>query len=215
MSVDFFGWEVEYDEDRQLRAEQEPKSGRYYTMYHGTTIQSARNIIQNGFKQSSGGMLGPGVYVSRNQKKAERYPLNSTYVDRVVLKLRVDCGKIKKIDKDNHPMQKTWHSNGYDTAWVPPKCGMKAVPSGMEEDCVWDPKRIEVIDVMLAPNATILNELKQSVERKSPQAAGTNPQVCQLCKWKIVPAHSVQTCWGCGETVCTLMTKHKCRYLHN
>ncbi|XP_060768232.1 grass carp reovirus (GCRV)-induced gene 2p [Neoarius graeffei] len=214
MSIAFFGWEVDYDEDRHLRAEQEPKSGRRYTMYHGTKVQAARQIIQNGFSQSPDGMLGPGVYVSRNQRKAERYPINSVVTERVVLKLSVDCGKVKKIDKDNHPMQKTWHNNGYDTAWVPPNCGMKAVPSGLEEDCVWDPKRIEVIDIVLAPNTTILNELKQLITQNSPQAAAANanPQVCQLCKWKIVPAHSVQTCWGCGETICTLMTKHKCNH---
>ena len=32
---------------------------------------------------------------------------------------------------------------GYDTAWVPPHCGM--VPSGLEEDCVYDTKRIVVL----------------------------------------------------------------------
>lgn len=213
MSITFYGWEVDYDEDRHLRAEQEPKSGRHYTMYHGTKVQAARQIIQNGFRQSSGGMLGLGVYVSRNQKKAERYPLNTTVTDRVVLKLSVDCGKVKRIDKDDHPMQKTWHSNGYDTAWVPPNCGMKAVPSGLEEDCVWDPKRIEVTDIALAPNGTILNELKQLITQTSPQAAAaSNSQVCRLCNCKIVPAHSIQTCWGCGETICTLMTKHKCKH---
>lgn len=214
MSINFYGWKVAYDEDHHLRAEQTPKSGRNYTMYHGTKVQAARHIIQNGFRQSPDGMLGPGVYVSRNQKKAERYPLNSTFNDRVVLKLSVDCGKVKKIDTDNHPLQKTWHSQGYDTAWVPPNCGMKAVPSGLEEDCVWDPKRVKVSDVVLAPNSTILNELKQLITQASPQAAtaGTNQQVCQLCKGRIVPAHSVQTCWGCRENICTLMTKHKCKH---
>ncbi|XP_027034509.1 grass carp reovirus (GCRV)-induced gene 2p [Tachysurus fulvidraco] len=213
MSISFHGWEVHYDEGHHLRAEQEPKSGKYYTMYHGTKLQDARSIIQNGFRQSSDGMLGPGVYVSRNQKKAERYPLKCTFTERVVLKLNVDCGKIKKIDSDNHPMQKSWHANGYDTAWVPPHCGMKAVPSGMEEDCVWDPKRIKVIDIVLAPNSTVLNELKQLVTNQSPQAsASSNPQVCQLCKLKIVPGHTVQPCWGCEETICTLMPKHKCNH---
>uniref|UniRef100_A0A4W4GKY4 PARP catalytic domain-containing protein n=1 Tax=Electrophorus electricus TaxID=8005 RepID=A0A4W4GKY4_ELEEL len=143
---------MEYDEERCLSADQEPKSGRSYTMYHGTKVQTARLIIQNGFQQSSDGMLGPGVYVSRNQKKAERYPINSHFTNKVVLKLSVNCGKIKRIDTDNHPMQKTWHNHGFDTAWVPPNCGMLAVPSGLEEDCVWDPKRIKVIDVALAPS---------------------------------------------------------------
>ncbi|KAL7834477.1 hypothetical protein SRHO_G00287240 [Serrasalmus rhombeus] len=215
-SITFFGWSVDYDEDRHLRAEQEPKSGKRYTMYHGTKVQTARSIIQNGFQQSADGMLGPGVYVSRNQKKAERYPLNSPVTDRVVLKLSVDCGKVKRIDKDNHPLQKTWHSQGYDTAWVPPKCGMKAVPSGLEEDCVWDPNRIEVVDIALAPSTTILADLKQllaqSHRQQGPAASSATPGTCQLCKWKIVPAHSIQTCWGCGETVCTLMTQHKCKH---
>ena len=50
---------------------------------------------------------------------------------------------IKRVDSANHPMQKTWMILGYDTAWVPPHCGM--VPSGLEEDCVFDPRRISVV----------------------------------------------------------------------
>ena len=50
---------------------------------------------------------------------------------------------MKRIDSANHPMQKTWMILGYDTAWVPPHCGM--VPSGLEEDCVWSPERIIVL----------------------------------------------------------------------
>uniref|UniRef100_A0A8C4XC58 Grass carp reovirus (GCRV)-induced gene 2p n=1 Tax=Erpetoichthys calabaricus TaxID=27687 RepID=A0A8C4XC58_ERPCA len=159
-SVDFYGWEVSYDDDHHLTAEQEPTAGRIYTMYHGASVNNARSIIRNGFNQSRDGMLGPGVYISRDQKKADRYPINNPPTDRVSLKLKVDVGKVKKIDTDNNAMQKTWHSNGYDTAWVPPNCGMKAVPSGLEEDCVWDPKRIEVIDIARAPSDAIKNELQ-------------------------------------------------------
>uniref|UniRef100_A0AAY4BXE6 PARP catalytic domain-containing protein n=1 Tax=Denticeps clupeoides TaxID=299321 RepID=A0AAY4BXE6_9TELE len=143
---------TKHDPHTGIKTLNEPKFGRTYTMYHGTRVETARSIIQNGFQQSADGMLGPGVYVSRDQKKARRYPLNSLDSDRVVLQLRVDCGKIKRIDIDNHPMQKSWHSQGYDTAWVPPNCGMKAVPSGLEEDCIWDPNRIKVTNVIAAPN---------------------------------------------------------------
>uniref|UniRef100_A0A3Q2FL29 Grass carp reovirus (GCRV)-induced gene 2p n=1 Tax=Cyprinodon variegatus TaxID=28743 RepID=A0A3Q2FL29_CYPVA len=127
-----------------LGASQEPKDRSVYTMYHGTTAANAHLIITNGFQQSQKGMLGKGVYVSRDRKKAERYPLNINASDRVVLKLHVRVGRVKRIDKDNHPMQYTWSAQGYDTAWVPPNCGMKAVPSGLEEDCVFDPSRIKV-----------------------------------------------------------------------
>ncbi|NP_001093525.1 grass carp reovirus (GCRV)-induced gene 2p [Danio rerio] len=212
-SISFYGWEAFYDEDRHLQANQEPKSGRLYTMYHGTSVKVARAIISTGFKPSADGMLGPGVYVSRDQKKAERYPLKSPITDKVVLKLSVDCGKVKRIDKDNHALQKTWHSQGYDTAWVPPNCGMKAVPSGLEEDCIYDPARIEVTDIALAPNTTILTELKQLIaqNKKSPSKSNTLGN-CGVCKLKLGSAHNIQPCWGCGETICALMTKHRCNF---
>ncbi|KAJ1189353.1 hypothetical protein NDU88_006101 [Pleurodeles waltl] len=132
---------------QRLRTNQEPESGREYTMYHGTHKSKARGIITAGFERSLDGLLGPGIYVSRDKKKALCYPLNASDHDRVVLTLRVKVGKVKKIDCDNHPMQKTWHLNGYDTAWVPPNSNITTIRSGREEDCVWDPARITIIDV--------------------------------------------------------------------
>ncbi|KAJ8254650.1 hypothetical protein GJAV_G00195490 [Gymnothorax javanicus] len=124
----------------------EPVNGRTYTMYHGTSKEAARQILACGFRQSSGGMLGRGVYISRDLQKASKYPLGIPASERVVLKLRVRVGRVKKIDYQGHPMQKTWHDHGYDTAWVPPNCRM--VPSGQEEDCVWDPNRITIIETI-------------------------------------------------------------------
>uniref|UniRef100_A0A673KMV7 Grass carp reovirus (GCRV)-induced gene 2l n=1 Tax=Sinocyclocheilus rhinocerous TaxID=307959 RepID=A0A673KMV7_9TELE len=120
-----------------------PVEGKVYRMYHGTSRENAEKIKVSGFKQSSGGMLGPGVYLSRDLKKASRYPLDLPENERVVLRVKVNVGRVKKIDYQGHPMQKTWHDQRYDTAWCPPNCGM--VSSGLEEDCVWDPKRITVI----------------------------------------------------------------------
>uniref|UniRef100_A0A3B3SYD0 Uncharacterized protein n=1 Tax=Paramormyrops kingsleyae TaxID=1676925 RepID=A0A3B3SYD0_9TELE len=120
---------------------------RTYMMYHGTTGTAALSIKKHGFQRSKDGMLGPGVYVSRSFDKARRYPLILPFNERrAVLKLRVRLGKVKKIDRQGHPLQKTWHQHGYDSAWVPPNCGM--VPSGLEEDCVWDPRRIKVLDII-------------------------------------------------------------------
>ncbi|KAL7876449.1 hypothetical protein AOLI_G00114120 [Acnodon oligacanthus] len=120
---------------------------RVYTMFHGTTLSAALNIKRYGFRRSTGGMLGAGVYVSRSFHKARHYPLYKPPGQRLaVLKLSVRVGKVKKINRQRHPLQTTWHLNGYDTAWVPPKCGM--VPSGLEEDCVWDPSRIRVLEVI-------------------------------------------------------------------
>merc|ERR1712035_166845 len=135
------------EDDSQLFCELlgtcEPVSGKKYTMYHGTSRRSAQAILASGFQRSTKGMLGRGVYVSRDLQKASAYPISHPESDRVVIKVVVNVGKVIAIRYQGHPYQKTWHDHGYDTAWVPPKCGM--VPSGLEEDCVWDPRRIKII----------------------------------------------------------------------
>uniref|UniRef100_A0A8C4RJU3 PARP catalytic domain-containing protein n=1 Tax=Erpetoichthys calabaricus TaxID=27687 RepID=A0A8C4RJU3_ERPCA len=125
---------------------QKPTNSKVYVMYHGTTRKNANIIMEKGFKRSTKGMLGPGVYVSRDPKKALRYPLKVKPGNQVVLELLVNVGMVKKINRQGHPMQKTWHKHGYDTAWVPPDCGM--VDSHLEEDCIWDPKRIKVLNIL-------------------------------------------------------------------
>ncbi|KAK5613395.1 hypothetical protein CRENBAI_022566 [Crenichthys baileyi] len=219
MSLQFFGWEVTYDDDSprlELGTSQEPKDRGVYTMYHGTSVPNARLIIANGFQQSTKGMLGKGVYVSRDRKKAERYPLGINPSDRVVLKLHVRVGRVKRIDKDNHPMQYNWSQQGYDTAWVPPKCGMMAVRSGLEEDCVFDPKRIKVVDIAKAPDAELeqLKQLLANCPKNHSVGVGSGAAAadCLLCNRKQQPysPHVKQTCWGCGQNICTLMTKHVC-----
>uniref|UniRef100_A0A8C4RHW3 Uncharacterized LOC114651557 n=1 Tax=Erpetoichthys calabaricus TaxID=27687 RepID=A0A8C4RHW3_ERPCA len=139
-----------------LQSFTEPKDNNVYVMFHGTTRENAQLIKRNGFRPSQDGMLGKGVYVSRDIQKASRYPIEVEPSKRVVLKLNVNVGKVVKIDRQGHPWQKSWHSHGYDTAWVPPNCGM--VPSGLEEDCIWDPSRIRVIEVM-APSSVPENNI--------------------------------------------------------
>ncbi|XP_044133597.1 uncharacterized protein LOC122926289 [Bufo gargarizans] len=126
-----------------------PMTGRFYTMYHGTLVNSAYSIIQHGFRVSEDGMLGRGVYVSRDIEKASKYPLGHGDHEKVVLQLNVRVGKVKRIDSQDHPLRLTWHDKGYDSAWVPPGCGM--VNSNQEEDCIYDPSRIKVIDVVKGP----------------------------------------------------------------
>nr|ADZ76345.1 Gig2-like protein DreA [Danio rerio] len=128
-----------------LQSSTEPEDGKVYRMYHGTTKTAAEQIRIHGFQPSTNGMFGRGVYLSRDLNKASRYPLDNPK-ERVVIRVKVNVGKVKKIDYQGHPLQKTWHAEGYDTAWCPPNCGM--VTSGLEEDCVWDPERITVIDII-------------------------------------------------------------------
>lgn len=132
----------------------------------------------------------------------------------MVLALRVRVGRAKRIDKDKHSMQFTWSIKGYDTAWVPPKCGMNAVPSGLEEDCVFNPKNIKVVGTAKAPNA----ELQQLLRSPSAGYVGGASHsflhpVCQLCKRKPLQEtpHVTQPCWACRQNICLLVPKHVCR----
>ena len=61
----------------------------------------------------------------------------------VVLKLKVDIGKCKKVGK-NDPMMKTWHDNGYDSVWSPAGANGKR-----GEHCVRDPGRVQIVDMYL------------------------------------------------------------------
>ncbi|KAG8006562.1 hypothetical protein GBF38_021014 [Nibea albiflora] len=121
----------------------QPDSGKTYVMYHGTTKKAAKSILAQGFRQSSEGMLGRGVYLSRDLVKASRYPIGHPDHDKVVIRVKVNVGRVIAINSQRHPLRLTWHDSGFDTAWVPPNCGM--VKSGLEENCVWDPKRIQIM----------------------------------------------------------------------
>ncbi|CAL8271454.1 unnamed protein product [Lota lota] len=132
--------------------QKKPNCNKTYIMYHGTTRKNAVAIKKTGFRQSADGMLGRGVYLSRDLNKASRYPLDCHLSERVVFRVKVNVGDVIAIDRQDHPRQKNWHDGRcrevFDTAWCPPDCGMTA--SGLEEDCVWDPERI-TIDRCIAP----------------------------------------------------------------
>lgn len=151
-----------------LEPDEMPGDGRRYLMYHGTRPEAADAIEKYGFTPSADGMLGPGVYLSRDVTKAARYPLDverDDVANRVILECLVRVGKVKRIDARHHPTQKTWFKEGYDTAWVPPHCGM--VASGLEEDCVSNPERIVVLRRVPVPAAP-RPQANASRKRKQP-----------------------------------------------
>uniref|UniRef100_A0A4W5N4Z6 PARP catalytic domain-containing protein n=1 Tax=Hucho hucho TaxID=62062 RepID=A0A4W5N4Z6_9TELE len=142
-----------------------PEDSHVYVMYHGTSKQTAVEIQRHGFTPSTDGMLGAGVYVSRDIRKAIKYPIGADDSDRMVLKVKVNVGKVKIINKQGHDRQYDWHAHGYDTAWVPPGVGM--VNSNQQENCVYDPKRIKVmalLKVAILKKYVILNYSHKSLD---------------------------------------------------
>ncbi|KAJ1189352.1 hypothetical protein NDU88_006100 [Pleurodeles waltl] len=181
-------------------------------MYHGTHKSNAVSIITNGFRPSSDGLLGAGIYISRNKQKAMCYPLNTSDNDRVVFKLRVRVGKVKKIDCNNHQMQKTWHQNGYDTAWVPPNSNISTIKSGREEDCVWDPKRITVLGISHCDDEQLKTELKGLIAKKKRASSRGKfkRRPCKVCLKEMKGTHILLECWHCKKAICPFLSVHKC-----
>lgn len=183
-------------------------------MYHGTSVANARLIIPDGFEQSAGGLMGKGVYVTRDILKACNYPKNSKLSERVVLKLRVRVGKCKVIRKDDDDLLTTWSKKGYDSAWVPPDCNMTAVPSGLQENCVFDPTRVEVVGIARAHTPALEKELLTLLDKNGKkQEDHGDRNVCLMCRRKThrdIP-HILQRCWNCNTNICILMIEHKCR----
>jgi len=118
-----------------------PVDGSEVIAYHGTSSDHASAILQDGFVPSSGGMLGRGVYISRDMRKVQPYASRSRRG--TILRLRVEVGRVATITPQRSRFQHSWQTQGFDTAWVPQGCGM--VPSNLEEGCMADPARIEVL----------------------------------------------------------------------
>jgi len=151
-------------------------SAKIYVMYHGTSsLETAALIGQNGLKASSGGLLGPGVYVSRNIQKAEQYRGKEGVIFEVLIMvggvchiqdhlLPVPFGKklsasllqrmvpAKDLVPDSWSHSSPWHDAGYDTAWVPNNCPRHLFHGGAgwdqghkEETCVFETNRVTVV----------------------------------------------------------------------
>ncbi|XP_066502820.1 gig2-like protein DreN [Hoplias malabaricus] len=209
MPIKFSGWEACCEKAKQLKPGQAPKKNHGYTMFHGTLKSSAQNIISSGFRPSVNGTLGPGVYCSRDINKAMGYPGGCLDSNRVVLKLRVRVGKVKKIDAQSINMCNTWHQHGYDTAWLPSTMG------GFEEDCVWDPKRLTVVGIAYCSDPATKTHLENLIKQ---QGGGTGQSQskqlgsqCTGCGIKTLEKHTVQKCWTCKTAICAFMDKHVCQ----
>ncbi|KAL4658610.1 hypothetical protein GN956_G3203 [Arapaima gigas] len=205
MSFTFSGWEACCEKGKHLKSGQAPSWGHGYIMYHGTHKNNAHTIIMSGFKPSAGGTLGPGVYCSRDINKALGYPAFCPPDERVVLKLWVKVGKVKRIDAQNIHLATSWHQNGYDTAWLPPSMGIH------EEDCVWDPKRLTVISIAHCTDANTKTAVEGLIRQKAGgKAQDQKKSQCQVCKKQMEETHNLQKCWSCPVTICPFMDKHIC-----
>lgn len=113
------------------------KSDQFFTMFHGTHKHHQSSILTDGLKKSRTGMLGEGIYLTRQFDKASRYPLGHKNKDQIVVEAIVNVGKVKRFDQVNRgdPLQKSWHT-AHESAWVAQKA--RGIGSGQEENCIKD-----------------------------------------------------------------------------
>lgn len=124
--------------------------------YHGTSLEAALNIQKSGFNISlsgsnAGAALGSGVYITTTLAKALHYAgrvgvhgKQPNPAGGAVLKLKVNLGRCFIVRSDSHHQRVAWAANGYDSAWA-----AEGVIGEREENCVRDPARLQIIDVIL------------------------------------------------------------------
>merc|ERR1719235_427459 len=132
-----------------------PIDGSEIVAFHGTYMRRVEAIEHDGFRPSTSGMLGAGVYVSRDMRKVRWYG------DGAILRLKISVGRVKTIDSLSDPSWATWSSEGFDTAWVPAAAGLPNVPSNREEGCVADPRRIRVLGRLLSHHLVAWLEVRE------------------------------------------------------
>ena len=71
----------------------------------------------------------------------------------MILQLKIDLGNCKQL-VENDPMMKTWQNHGYDSAWAP-FSAVNPGDKGKEENCVKDPKRMKVVQVIAGNTAEL------------------------------------------------------------
>lgn len=103
--------------------------------YHGTDPFTAKIIFQNGFKASQSGLLGRGVYVTKNRRFAK-------CLGRTVIKVNVDLGNVLV----NPPPEEweNWHEKGYDSVHME----STATNPNREQHCIYDPKRVTFLEII-------------------------------------------------------------------
>ena len=128
-----------------------PHEGEIVSLWHGTGTHTVYNILKDGFKPSTDGLLGPGVYFgktvkARNYVKGDLETVMDGVVQRwgAIFKVDVVLGRVSTMNGSEKNIL-----SSYDTRHAVP--GMLEMAWGSylrnEEWCVLDPTRIAIKEV--------------------------------------------------------------------
>merc|ERR1740123_551542 len=104
-----------------------PLNFNAYVAYHGTP--NLQSVQWKGLRPGSpNSMLGAGVYVTRDKRKARWFAIERCTQPPgtgVIIEVVAYVGKVFTITDLNHPLSREWSSSGYDTAYCPLKTDSK------------------------------------------------------------------------------------------
>eukprot|EP00966_Prymnesium_polylepis_P278746 6439555-Prymnesium_polylepis.1 len=124
-------------DDRRMPAEQ-------HVLYHGTSWATAQLIQKQGFRPSTVGLLGPGVYIARADK-ASKFAANCQRHggdSGAVVKVRITFTRPKYVEFNDN----SWLSEGYDACRAERTSG-----SPHPEWCLKSTDQVEVLEVRPIP----------------------------------------------------------------
>ena len=129
---------------------QQQALGRPKTVYHGTSLDGAIKIQQNGFDvglsgTNAGAMLGKGLYVTTTLQKALNYAAPKP-CQGAIFELQVHLGRCYRVTSRDDSNMAKWQEMGYDSAWA-----AAGIIGEREENCIKDPRppRVTIKNVIL------------------------------------------------------------------
>ena len=138
-----------------------------FVMYHATKRQNLASIVKNGFKLSTIGMLGPGIYLSRDINKTRAY-------GDVCLKVLVYTGKTVKVHSSDN--QGSWRGS-FDSAYLPPNNNV--VASGFDETCVKSNKQVNILGIAYGYHRSGMNGGVRNLEGTNDELDGEERMVLE------------------------------------
>ena len=125
---------------------------RFFVMYHATKKENVSSILANGFRESTGGMLGPGLYVSRDIDKTRAY-------GDVCFKLLVYIGITKQMTEVD--TSGDWRSH-HHSAYLPPNNDV--VASKREETCLKSVRQARILGIAYGFDSSTMGDRVRNLE---------------------------------------------------
>eukprot|EP01052_Picozoa_sp_SAG31_P022361 SAG31_NODE_1775_length_7303_cov_2.409356_8_plen_306_part_00 len=119
--------------------------GETYMFYHGTAWETAERILREGFKASTEGCLGPGIYVARREK-AERFAKDHSRHSQAVgglVEVLVTVKNPKFVEVNADWNDASWRAAGHDAC----RAEFTTASTNMEW-CIRDSSQIQVLRTM-------------------------------------------------------------------